>query len=216
MGPVTPYKLESIEGEIIARAKKIIEVSRLKAQQILKEASSEADRIRSTAREEGLATGVSEGKLKALQEERSRISEETAGIQEGLKNILSSLEQAKSAILNTYEKGLIKLALAIAQKVIKIGLDTQHERISLQNLKGALSLITQRTKVELHLNQQDLQMIQKYLPELQTQFHQIAQIELVADPSVSKGGCVVKTAEGEIDAQIETQVEEISREILGG
>ena len=40
-------------------------------------------------------------------------------------------------------------------------------------------------------------------------------VQLVADPSVEPGGCLVRSAFGVIDAGIETQVREVARALLG-
>ena len=59
-------------------------------------------------------------------------------------------------------------------------------------------------------------VLERALPGLLEKAHLTEGIELVEVDEISRGGCMVSTVEGSVDARIETQLERITEALLPG
>ena len=108
----------------------------------------------------------------------------------------------------------IRLALSIAERVIHraVSLD---ERVVLAQVEHALKLIGRPTRVAVLINPEDGAMVRRALPSISARLGAIEHVVLEEDPSITRGGCVVRTAEGgEIDASLEPQIGRIAQTLL--
>ena len=150
---------------------------------------------------------------KAEQEIQEKIDEAVEvrvnEIQNALAESIEKLASAKDDISAQIEKELVTLAIKIAQKIVgqEIGLD---ESIALEMTKRSLKQIDSRALAEVHLNPEDLTFVQEKQGEID--FH--GSLKLIEDQSVTKGGCLVHTETGDLDARIESQFEEIVEGLL--
>ena len=73
----------------------------------------------------------------------------------------------------------------------------------------ALALVHERSNIAIHINPIDLSALEQFG---ETELHSLTggrDVRLIADASLARGGCVVRTPRTEIDASLETQIEEI-------
>jgi flagellar biosynthesis/type III secretory pathway protein FliH len=109
MEPVRPYYLPSFEKEaeaIVARAREL-------ARDLTVSAAAEAVRIRDEAQREGFERGQAEGRERARQEEARKLDE-------GIRKIPAEVERHRSRLELEAERDVVRLAIAIAEKVIKV------------------------------------------------------------------------------------------------
>lgn len=209
-----PLNLRSFEEE----ARSIVAQARAKARDVLAAAIQEAARIRDEAKQsghrEGVESGRAEGRAQAQQEERARIAAETAGLSSLLEGIARGIEEKRAELLTHAERDLVKLALSIAEKIVKSEV-AAGKPVAPANVKRAIELVVRRNAIEVLLNPEDVAQIQSYLPELKTRFTDLGQVELRPTPSVARGGCVVRTQQGAVDADLKTQLDEIERTLMG-
>jgi len=121
--------------------------------------------------------------------------------------LMRSLEEVtslRSAITQQTESELVRLALEIAKKVIHLEV-TSNTRVALELTRAALSRVPNRTPATIHLNPEDV----AYVQENQHHLPSSHALTFIADKAIERGGCVVQTEMGEIDASIEQQFAEI-------
>ncbi len=209
-----PLNLRSFEEE----AQSIVAQARAKACDVLAAAIQEAARIRDEARQEGHREGVASGRVEGLaqagQEERARIAAETSGLSGLLEAIVRGIEGKRDELLTHAERDLVKLSISIAEKIVKSEV-VAGKPVAPANVKRAIELVVRRNEIEVLLNPEDLAQVESYLPELKTRFTDLGQIQLRPTPSVTRGGCVVRTRQGVVDADLKTQLDEIERLLLG-
>ena len=105
------------------------------------------------------------------------------------------------------------LVMAIVEKIIHHKIDVDQTFIA-QIVTNALKKANNEQDMVIQVNPDDKASLEKYWQEiLKTQDH-LAQIVLEENPSISKGGCVIKTANGSIDAQIENQLSVIEKLLI--
>jgi len=191
------------------------------ARRTVDEARTEADQVREKGRREGFEAGRAEGLERGRLEGIERGLAEAAEIRRTLGALLDDLERHRATLKADAERHLIELAAAIAERVIKTRVEVDEDLVR-RNVAAALGLVTAADRLRILLAPEDVEAVRTFLPDLAAKLQAGAAqaapetIELVPDPSVARGGCVVRTAGGEIDARIETQLEEIRIQLGNG
>jgi flagellar assembly protein FliH len=200
----TPFVFEQLEtrGELIPAAASPAD----RASEIVAAARAQAAQIESDARAEGFAAGRAEGHAAA--------AEELAATTAVLGGVLAALENAHESYLAAVEREVVELALAIAEKIVGTALAVEPARVT-NVVAGALRSVEAGGGVVLEVNPDDVELLQDWLESAALPL--ALKIELRPERRVTRGGCVVRTAEGEIDARAREQLdraEEVLRETL--
>jgi flagellar assembly protein FliH len=196
-----------------AEAKALLEKAKGQVQEMFRKAAEEAKKIQERARQEGFQKGLEEGKANGAEQEKARVAQETAGLAGILQKIAEGIEQKRRGMEAASERDLMRLAIAVAERIVKREVK-KNVPVTWENLKHAVALTARRESLEVRLNPKDEKVIKKYMPELKKRFTEVADVRLAGDDSVEQGGCVVVTREGQVDAQLKTQLEEIERQLL--
>lgn len=112
-----------------------------------------------------------------------------------LKHYAAFFEQATFQM----ESKLLKTSISIAQKIISIEVGENSAKIAKQTISHLLDKIKTASKVQIHLNPKDYQM-------LKDQLTLEPYIELREDPNVATGGVVIASDLGNFDGNIEAKV----------
>ncbi|GHT97675.1 hypothetical protein FACS1894154_01570 [Betaproteobacteria bacterium] len=188
----------------------------------------EIEQIHDEARSSGLASGFSEGREAGYTEgfEAGQNAGREAGFAEGsqtgleegrqngyaagkiaavkeiarLRELYVNVERTMTRLDDEVGEELMTLAIEIARKVVQHTLAMTPEALR-EVVRGALSQLPQG-KAEIHLNPDDLALIRKHLDETASTPENYI---VVADDTVSAGGCRIETAGAQVDATMETR-----------
>ena len=146
--------------------------------------------------------GFAEGK--ALGKEQA--AAELTPMMDRLGRTLSDLSSLRPRIRGEAEKDLLKLAIAIARRVLHRELTLDPESIE-GLIKVALDKLQSRElcRVRVHPDQEAA------LKSSLERFSNSQNIELLADPTLQCGDVLFETSHGTLDASIESQLREIER-----
>jgi flagellar assembly protein FliH len=128
---------------------------------------------------------------------------------EELMKSLEELTELKATVVQQTESELVRLALEIARKVIQLEV-RNNTQVAFELTRAALSRVPHRAPATIHLSPEDLAYVQTNQHQLPSS-HALTFIE---DRAIERGGCVVHTEMGEIDASIEQQFAEIEAALL--
>ncbi len=112
-----------------------------------------------------------------------------------LKHYANFFEQATFQM----ETKLLKTSISIAQKIIAIEIGQNSAAIAKQTITHLLDKIKNASKVKIHLNPRDYEILKH---ELNLESF----IQLVDDPNVTAGGVVIASDLGNFDGNIEAKV----------
>ncbi len=174
------------------------------AQQVLERAQAQADAIREQARGEGFQQGLVEGQTQG----RSAAQAAAAALSQALDHALAQREQMTVALAHD----AVELALELAAKIVHGTIESQPERI-LDVVTDALRPIADRRRLTILVDPADLDLVSSSLDQLRGQAGGIELCEVQADRRVGRGGAIVRTSEGEVDATVATQLEK-AREVI--
>ena len=208
MADVHPFDLRSFDADVEARA----DLERLQAE--VRALKTERDCLINEARREGLELGRRDAVERAAASEHARIAAETAGLVEQLKAAAASIREKRGELAAEGERDLVKLAIAIAEKIVKSQI-VLGKPVAVENLRRAVELTAQRREMSVLVHPDDLARIEAYLPELRRDFSDVQNVGFLPDPSVARGGVIVRTREGSVDTTIAAQLEQIERGLLG-
>lgn len=164
------------------------------------EAMAQADAIREQARAEGFAAGLEEGRAAA------------APAAEAMASAAAALDELRTHVADGLERGSVGLALRIAEQVIGAAVTVDPERV-LEAIRGALRRLADRERVQILVNPEDLDIVRAGIEDIVAQLGGIGAVDVQAERRVSRGGAIVRTGEGDVDASIETKLQK-AREVL--
>ena len=194
-----------IKADAENEAAAIIEKAKAQAAQIVAEAQTQHDKIVSEARNEGFEQGSQEGYQKG--------SAEVERLIERMHKILEAVMQRREEILQDTESQIVELVILMARKVIKI-LSENQKNVIMANTVAALRKVKTRGSVTLRVNIEDVKLTTAHADEFIQHVENVQGITVQEDSSVEKGGCIVETDFGAIDARISSQLTELENKIL--
>lgn len=152
------------------------------------------------AYEEGFAQGEKDG-LELGEQKAKKLVENIA-------RMLDEINRLKHDILKQHEKEILTVVFNIARKVVhnQIRVD---EAVVRTTILEALNLASARQTLVLRINPEDFDLVERLKPDFFASFKDIKSLTINADPAVNRGGCLLESSRGEIDADIETQLEKI-------
>lgn len=133
-------------------------------------------------------------------------------LQELHRGVLASLRDAVSKVCREAEDTLIEFAFEVAQKVVA-GIPIDRGVVE-ASIRSALAEAEEATEFFIHLHPEDLKLLQQHASESLAEAARSRPMHFLPDPEVSRGGCLVRTKFGIIDARRETRLARV-REALG-
>jgi type III secretion protein L len=181
--PATAAKLVKKEVYVAGvEAQTIVEAAEERAKAILAEAERGKASVLEAARREGREQGLAEWN-----------------------EILASAEAARERLAASYEQELMRLSIRIAEKIIGEELRTRPETI-VSIVRESLHSVRHERHLVIQVNPQEADEVRQRLDRLHEVVGPGRQFQVVADASVTRGGCMVETELGVIDARLETQL----------
>ena len=166
--------------------------------------------------------GTAEERLRAIAAETRRRAHEE-GLAEGLAEARALIAPAFEAVaeaerlirareedfLRAAERSAVELALAIAEKIVGAAVSARPETV-LEVVGGALLRTATRHRLVIEVNPEDLELVSESAEGLAARLGGVQRLDVVAERRVERGGCIVRTEEGEIDARIGSQLERLA------
>ncbi len=163
--------------------------------------------VEKTAYESGFRQGEKAGL--AIAEKKVEMSIRRYG------EALLALGKVRAQLYKQVEREVVKLAVEVAKKIVHR--EVQADREVIQSLvKVALSHVAEKSAVTVHLHPIDYNFILEHRAELAQGPDEGRDIVLLADKAIDRGGCLIETECGDIDARIEEEFREVERSFFEG
>ncbi|MEZ0328875.1 MAG: FliH/SctL family protein [Dissulfuribacterales bacterium] len=192
----------------LEQAKQDAEHMRIEAQNAVEKLIADA-RVRAAALErEAYEKGFEQGKKdgEALGRKAYEMQAERFGA------VIDAMRHKGEELLTSYEPVLIELVLNISKALVRHELNTTPELVH-ACLERGLAMAVKGMPVRVHLHSKDLELIQRAEMPLSKEAAGHS-LEFLADASVERGGCLLETDMGVIDATMATQWRTVSQAIL--
>ncbi len=160
-------------------------------------------RLEREAYEKGFAQGQNDG----LDLEKSKLEE----MGKQYDALLLELRDLKIQIFNESEGEMLRLIELMLRKII--GEETKTNSAVIKHcITSASKFLTDKRKVRVIINPDDMEEVKKMLPDL-ARLTKGGNFQLMEDPSIRKGGCILETGFGRVNATIDDQLDEMIKVI---
>lgn len=122
--------------------------------------------------------------------------------------LIHDVENGRQAIYREAESELVDLAMEIARKIIGSAIDGSAE-IIVDAVRKAVALLRDKSVLTVKVAPEQESMVKDNLDSLYDIDDRIEKIDIVSDRRVGAGGCIVETDSGNVDARIETELQNI-------
>ncbi len=194
-----------IKNDAEKEAASIVAEAEEKARKIISDAQVEANSVLQKAQDDGFKTGRESGYSEGYSEAERLVGR--------LHSMVEAVSAKRQEILDSTEQQIVELVLLMTRKVVKIMSENQKSVI-LANVVQALKKVRGRGDVILHVNLADVKLTTEHIKDFIREVESVKSITVVEDSSVEKGGCIVETDFGAIDARISSQLAELESKIL--
>jgi len=162
----------------------------------------------------GDATGEEYARAFAAGQElgRREVRAELEGVAGSLVKSLEELATFRLLLCQRYERELLDLALGVARKVLHAEIRGEPERW-LGMIREGIRRAVDRDEVRIRVPAALATFLAEHLPEMRAQLDGVKDLVIVEDPGLQEGGCVIETRFGELDLGIDTQVDQVEREL---
>jgi flagellar assembly protein FliH len=151
---------------------------------------------------------LEQGRQQGRQEAESTIEIRSAE----LASVISSLVQAREKLLDDAEQAVLEMTMAIARRFVEQSALLGDELIR-KTIKDAVKMVTEKEKVIIRVNPDDLDEVRGHQDDIIFIGDGIGRLEVRGDKQVDRGGCVVETEAGNIDARIASRFEQLDKSI---
>jgi flagellar assembly protein FliH len=196
---------QKIRQEAEDEAKRILEEARKQAAELEAEIRTRVEKIEKEARDRGQEAGREQG----YQEGRAEVQRLT----DNLQRIITAAIERRNLIIEESETQVINLVLLIAKKVIKV-ISENQKNVVINNVVQALRKLKSRGEVVIRVNLADLELTSAHIKDFMKMVENVKSVTVLEDSSVDRGGCIIETDFGQIDARISSQLSEIEERIL--
>lgn len=161
-------------------------------------------------REAGLVKGRAEGHAAALAHSRDNLAKLDANWTQALNEFVA----VRETMLSEARADVIRLALAIAERVVKRTIQADPSVVASQ-LAAALDLVSRSTRLTIAVHPEDEAAAREALPAITARLGEGMHAQIQPDASLTRGSVIVRTATGgSVDAGIDVQLERIARTLL--
>lgn len=125
-----------------------------------------------------------------------------------LNEAISEVERAKKELLLRTEREAVELSLAIARMIVHNEVKINREVI-LNVINAALKKVVDRKKIRIRVASADFQFLNDNKTHISGLEEDFEKVTFEEDKSIMKGGCIIETNLGDIDARIEKQLQAV-------
>lgn len=211
------FSLRDVEQharQLIARAKE-------DAQKILDEARIEAEQLKLRAHDNGLIEGktlgirqgreegLKAGRDDALAQHREQLSQAVSA----LKQAATEIDRSRHDLHEEAVNDVLELAIAIARRVTKLQ-GVRDPQVAVANVTEAMKLVSHASDIRIAIHPDQKSTLDAALPALRLEWPQLRHVEIVEDAALTPGSCRLFTAQGQVDGEIEEQLERIVSDLV--
>jgi len=187
-------------------ARQVNQAAKEMEEKVLKQARDRALLIEREAYEKGFAQGERDG----LELGEKRLE----AILDTFRKILEEIGRLRRNLYQKHESEMVRLVFALTRKILRHDLPLPEGWVK-ETVKAAFQYVLEPRKVILHLNPRDCQYLLNH-PEgfpFSREGKEEDKIQVVPDPSITRGGCFLETPRGDIDATLETQIDALTASV---
>jgi len=214
-------------GDVRAEAQALIANARAEVEAMHASARADIETERRKALEEsrelGFTEGEQAGRAAGLETGHAEALAQTVGpygeiIEKLVPAWIEQFEQfgtERERLFEEVRRDVLRFAVDIAARVVHRVVEFD-DSVCIDQVREALEIIGRPSQIRLSVNPLDRAVISDALPGILEKANLTVDLELHDDEQVTRGGCIVSTPHGAVDATVETQVMRIAEALVPG
>lgn len=195
---VTPYAIKEMESKAKKPDTRKNALPTPEAAQLNARESKEA--IEMEAYKTGLQKGQEEGRKMALKKAEPLF--------DTLKKAIDELTHARTVMLDKHREQMLEILILIAERVIHRQVQISPD-IIMDTVKAASAHLMETEEIRVRLHPSDFEYIREIEESLSKKLTNRKNVNIVEDSSMGRGGVIIETEFGDIDATIKSQIEHL-------
>uniref|UniRef100_E6Q199 Putative flagellar biosynthesis protein FliH n=1 Tax=mine drainage metagenome TaxID=410659 RepID=E6Q199_9ZZZZ len=180
-------------------AREILEGAFRTASSLLDQGRREREAIAEAARGEGHEAGRQEG--------IARVDAEMNELLGLLHGIIDAVREDRDRFLRSAEPELVRLALGASERIVHHEI-SQNDQFVVETVRSALTRAVARNDITIRVNPEDMAVMREYRERL-VAAGDFEHLRLIEDQRIDRGGAVLESDSGTVDAKIATQLREV-------
>jgi len=165
-------------------------------------------RAATESHEKGKQEGIAEGEKKGFEAADKKFNAEIAKLKDQTSKYFKQLESSKKEMINGLEHILLRFCMELTKKVVACELTTNPD-VVLASIKKALAMIADREKILIRVAPGDMETASGSKDFLSSVTERLENVQIEEDARIGKGGCIVESNSGMVDARLGVQLDEI-------
>ncbi|QWU14175.1 flagellar assembly protein FliH [Paenibacillus sophorae] len=199
---------EQVRGASL-EAEHIIERAHSEAEEWWRSRREQDEHLTEAVKAEAFSKGYNEGLLQAEEEMKAKLAKVMGEAQA----VLLEAYKARDMIIQEAEPFLVELSCDIAEKIVEKQL-TVEPAFTIDLIKRNLARKREQGVISLCVNPKQFAFVNAAREELTLAIDSQAELQILPDSTVKDHGCVIRSSLGSVDARIDTQLEEIKKELV--
>jgi len=150
--------------------------------------------------EQAYQNGVAAGK----KEVEEKLAKATKALNEAAKKLSTQSE----SIMQRSAEDMLQLVMAIAERILHFEI-SEHKEVVVRIVQQTINAAVQAEEFHIRVNPEDIEVLNEQKPLFIASLSGLSNIEFIGDASITRGGCVLESPSGRVDATLETQLDEI-------
>jgi type III secretion protein L len=141
----------------------------------------------------------------AVEQEQIKEEARQEGFEEGFKawaEHITRLEQEIASIRKELQKTILPVALKAAKKIVGREVELSEDAV-VDIVANSLKAVSQHKKIVIYVNKKEVELLEKHKQRLKGMFEQLESLSIKERDDIDRGGCVIETEGGIINARIE-------------
>lgn len=194
--------------DLAGHADEYVESVRREAAKVVQQAHADAKQVREQAEKAGRQ--AAEAAIESLLNEK--VAKQMQTIKPALETLVAQLADARGAWLDHWDNAAVQLSAMMAEKIVRRELAERPE-LTLDWLREALELAAGASEITVRLSPEDQANLGPQAEAIAESMGKLTGTRIVADPAITRGGCVVDTQYGRIDQQVESQLARLVQDL---
>lgn len=156
-----------------------------------------------------LEAAYRQGREDALREAREQFGHAS----DMLAQALEEVSQLRGSLLQNSSNDMLRLVMSIVRQVLHAEISV-NPRIIAETIDRALKMAVRADYYHVRVNPADLEVVTERKPLFLAAINGLQNLSFQADPAVGRGGCLLESEFGDVDATIDGQLDQIHRSLL--
>ena len=197
----------SIEESIFSDSQYVL-IDKMMTMEIEKQQTTHREQLESEKR-----TAWQNGNQAGIKQTQNQMLCQVQTVVDQLQHLIENLTLLSDTYREYFETEALKLIVKIARKVIDVEI-SMNPQIILSTLKKSFEFLNEKEEIRIMVNPDDWEIVNENIKKLSLNISLPENIEILSNQGIASGGCKIDFKAGSIDADIDTQFEEIKRQVF--